>query len=62
MVFHETVFDDSGARDVHADQQVRGRAAGGPSLPSYTGKFTTWRGFNQNTKTVDGTFTFIMHG
>jgi hypothetical protein len=33
-----------------------------PSLPSYTGKFTVWGGFNQNGKTVNGTFTFTAHG
>src|SRR5918993_412074 len=33
-----------------------------PSLPSYTGKFTIWGGFNQNGKTVNGTFTFTAHG
>jgi hypothetical protein len=32
-----------------------------PSLPSYTGKFTIWSGFNQNGKTVNGTFTINLH-
>ena len=33
-----------------------------PSLPSYTGKFTIWGGFNANGTTVNGTFTFNLHG
>src|SRR6266508_4082517 len=31
-------------------------------LPSYTGKFTVWGGFNQNGNTVNGTFTFNVRG
>ena len=33
-----------------------------PSLPSFTGKFTQWSGFNQNAKAVSGTFTFNIRG
>ena len=33
-----------------------------PSLPSYTGTFTVWGGFNANGKTVNGTFTMTVHG
>ena len=33
-----------------------------PSLPSYTGKFTTWGGFNANGSTTNGTFTFNVRG
>jgi len=33
-----------------------------PSLPSFTGRFTIWGGFNQNGKTVNGTFTFNLSG
>ena len=33
-----------------------------PSLPSYTGKFTVWGGFNANGKAVNGTFTFTALG
>jgi hypothetical protein len=33
-----------------------------PSLPSYTGKFTTWGGFNDNGTSVNGTFTFNVRG
>jgi len=33
-----------------------------PSLPSLTGKFTIWGGFNANGKTLNGTFTFSVRG
>jgi hypothetical protein len=34
-----------------------------PGLPSYTGKFTVWGGFNQNSESVvNGTFTFDVRG
>ena len=33
-----------------------------PSLPSYTGTFTVWGGFNANGKTVNGTLTMTVHG
>ena len=33
-----------------------------PSLPSFTGKFTTWGGFNDTGTSVNGTFTFNVRG
>ncbi len=33
-----------------------------PDLPSFTGKFTVWGGFNANGNTVNGTFTMTVHG
>jgi hypothetical protein len=33
-----------------------------PSLPTYTAKFTVWGNFNTNGQTVNGTFTFNVHG
>jgi hypothetical protein len=30
-------------------------------LPSYTGKFTVWGGFNRSNQVVNGTFTFNLH-
>ena len=33
-----------------------------PSLPSFTGKFTIWGGFNQNGTTVNGTNTCNLRG
>jgi len=63
LVEHETVFDDS---RVHATFTQTGTFVAvpleDPSLPSYTGKFTTWGGFNQNGSTVNGTFTFNVRG
>jgi hypothetical protein len=32
------------------------------SLPTYSGHFTEWGGFNENTKNAAGTFTFSLHG
>ena len=32
-----------------------------PSLPTYTGRFTIWSGFNSNNKNGAGTFTFTVH-
>lgn len=32
-----------------------------PSLPTYTGHFTTWAGFNSNNKNEAGTVTFTVH-
>jgi hypothetical protein len=33
-----------------------------PSLPSFTGHFTQWGGFNGNRQNATGTFTFTVHG
>jgi len=60
---HETVFDDG---RVHATFTQTGTFTAvplaDPSLPSYTGKFTIWGGFNANGSTVNGTFTFNVRG
>ena len=49
LVLHETIFDDG---RVHATFTQTGKFSAvpleDPSLPSFTGKFTTWGGFNQN--------------
>lgn len=61
-VFHETIFSDG---RVHATFTDTGRFAAEPldaSLPSYTGKFTIWGGFNQSKKNTNGTFTFNVRG
>ncbi len=62
-VFHETVFADG---RVHATFTQTGTFSAvpleDPSLPSYTGKFTQWGGFNENGTTVNGTFTFNIRG
>ena len=63
LVMHETIFDDG---RVHATFTQTGTFAAVPledaSLPSFTGRFTIWGGFNQNGKTVNGTFTFNLRG
>ena len=63
LVMHETIFDDG---RVHATFTQTGTFVAvpleDPSLPSFTGKVTIWGGFNQNGKTVNGTFTFNLHG
>ena len=59
---HTTTFDDG---RIHATFTQTGTFVAvpleDPSLPSYTGKFTVWGGFNQNGNTVNGTFTFTAH-
>jgi hypothetical protein len=63
LVEHTTEFADG---RVHATFTQTGTFVADPledpSLPSFTGKFTTWGGFNANGKTVGGTFTFSVHG
>ena len=62
LVEHETTFADG---RVHATFTQTGRFVAEPldaGPPSYTGHFTTWGNFNQNGKTVNGTFTFSVHG
>ena len=62
-VMKESVFDDG---RVHATFTQTGTFVAvplsDPSLPSFTGRFTTWGGFNQNGTTVNGTFTFNLTG
>jgi hypothetical protein len=63
LVEHETVFDDG---RVHATFTQTGTFVAvplaNPSLPSFRGHFTIWGNFNQNGKTVNGTFTFTVTG
>jgi hypothetical protein len=63
LVGHETIFDDG---RIHATFTQTGTFSAVPledaSLPSFSGKFTTWGNFNQNGTTVNGTFTFNVHG
>ena len=63
LIEHETVFDDG---RVHATFTQTGTFVAvpllDPSLPSFAGKVTAWGGFNQNGTTVNGTFTFTVHG
>ncbi|TDO27245.1 hypothetical protein EV643_1645 [Kribbella sp. VKM Ac-2527] len=62
-VSHITAFDDG---RIHATFTDTGTFVAvpleDPSLPSYTGKFTAWGGFNDNGGAVNGTFTFNVRG
>ena len=63
MIEHETIFSDG---RMHATFTQTGTFVAvplnDPSLPSYTGKFTAWGGFNDNGGAVTGTDTFSIHG
>jgi len=62
QVFHITEFDDG---RVHVTGTLTGTFVAepvDPGLPDFSGKFTTWFGFNGNGKAVNGTFTFTAHG
>lgn len=60
LVEHETVFPDG---RVHATFTQTGTfVAIHPTLPDFSGKFTTWGNFNFNGKTANSTFTFTVHG
>jgi hypothetical protein len=63
LVEHTTAFDDG---RVHGTFTQTGTFVAvpkdDPSLPSFTGHFTVWGGFNDNGSSVNGTFTFNVHG
>ena len=63
LIEHVTTFDDG---RMHATFTQTGTFIAtpleDPTLPSYTGKFTVWGGFNANGSTVNGTFTFSVRG
>jgi hypothetical protein len=63
QIEHETTFADG---RIHATATDTGTFTAaplaGPTLPSYTGKFTIWQGFNANGSTVNGTATFNIRG
>jgi hypothetical protein len=61
-VEHETLFDDG---RIHLTFTQTGKFVAEPleaGLPSYTGSFTVWGGFNANGATANGTFTFDVRG
>ena len=60
---HETVFDDGWTHATFTETGTfSATPLSDPTLPSYTGKFTVWGGFNANGSTVNGTFTFSVRG
>jgi hypothetical protein len=63
LVEHTTTFDDGRVHETFTQTGTFvAEPLDDPSLPSYTGHFTTWGGFNQNGTTVNGTFTFNVRG
>jgi hypothetical protein len=62
-VEHVTVFPDGREHDTFTQTGTFVAVpVDDPTLPTYTGKFTIWGGFNANGKVVNGTFTFTVHG
>jgi hypothetical protein len=62
-VFHTTEFEDGRMHVTFTDTGTFVAVPrDDPSLPSFTGKFTAWGGFNANGKVVNGTFTFTARG
>ena len=60
---HVTAFDDGRSHETFTQTGTfSATPLDDPSLPSYTGKFTVWGGFNANGSTVEGTFTFSVRG
>ena len=63
LVEHTTTFDDGRSHETFTQTGTFVAVPlDDPSLPSYTGKFTIWGGFNANGQTVNGTFTFNLTG
>ena len=59
LVEHETVFEDGRFHGTFTQAgKVVAVPLNNPSLPSYTGTFAVWGGFNANGTTTSGTFTF----
>jgi len=62
-VEHSTIFGDGREHDTFTQTGTfTASPLDDPTLPSYTGKFTTWGGFNVNGSTMSGTFTFSVRG
>jgi hypothetical protein len=62
-ISHTTTFDDGRVHETFTDTGTFVAVPlDDPSLPSYTGKFTVWGGFNANGNVVNGTFTFNVRG
>ena len=61
-VEHSTTFDDGRTHETFTQTGTFVAEPLGEGLPSYTGTFTTWGGFNANGQVVNGTFTFTVRG
>jgi hypothetical protein len=63
LIEHVTTFDDGRMHETFTQTGTFiATPLEDPTLPSYTGKFTVWGGFNANGSTVNGTFTFSVRG
>ncbi len=62
LVSHVTAFTDGRTHETFTQTGTFVAVPVNPALPTYTGHFTVWGGFNANGKTVDGTFTFNVTG
>ena len=61
-VEHETLFNDGRLHVTFTSTGTFTAVPLDPALPSYTGKFTIWGGFNDNGNAGSGTFTFNVRG
>ena len=62
LVMHSTIFADGREHDTFTQTGTFVAVPQDPSLPTYTGHFTMWGGFNGNAQSASGTFTFSLHG
>ncbi len=62
IVEHATLFDDGRGHFTFTQTGTFVAEPLDPSGQSATGHFTVWGGFNDNGKTVNGTFTFSING
>jgi hypothetical protein len=63
LVEHTTTFDDGRVHEtITQTGTFVAEPLDDPSLPSVTGHFTIWEGFNQNGTTVNGNFTVSVRG
>jgi hypothetical protein len=62
QVEHTTAFDDGRVHSTFTQTGTFVAKALEPGSLDATGKFTIWGGFNQNGKSVNGTFTFNLNG
>lgn len=62
IVEHVTVFDDGREHFTFTQTGTFVAEPLDPSGQSATGHFTVWGGFNNNGKTINGTFTFSING
>jgi hypothetical protein len=63
LVEHITTFDDGRMHETFTQTGTFVAVPlSDPSLPTFTGHFTVWGGFNDNGSSASGTFTFSVNG